>query len=109
MENKSTLPQLLAWQIMIVVNSAVILYVIRTFNNYSLVYFLPRTLIWGIIGLVLFVGYMLIQAIIGFSIHNLNDGNGAWAVVLLLAGFVSPLYIIPAVWALIMKYVFKKG
>lgn len=102
MRNKSTLPQLLAWQIMIIVNGAVIFDVIRIFNNYSLIYFLPRNLFWGIAGLILFVGYFLIQVIIGFSIKKLHDG--LWAFVLLVAGIVSPLYLIPAIWALALNF-----
>ncbi|APX71387.1 hypothetical protein M5C72_11560 [Companilactobacillus allii] len=108
MKNKNTLPQLLAWQIMIIVNGAVIFDIIRIFNNYSMIYYLPRTPFLMIAGLVLVVGYIAIQVVIGLAIKRMHDGSGLWSFILLLAGIVSPLYLIPAIWALITNFLGQK-
>ncbi len=87
---------------MIVTNAAAILTVIHTYQNSALLALTSRSLIMSALGLVIFVGYSILQLLIYFSLVRLD---GSWAVILLLIGIWSHLYLIPAIWALVTNYI----
>ncbi|WP_125565304.1 hypothetical protein [Companilactobacillus insicii] len=101
---KYSLPQLLGFAIMIITNGAAILTVVHTYQNSPLLALTSRSLIMSAIGLVMFVGYSLIQLLIYFSIKKLNQNGYVWSIILILVGFWNYLYFIPAVWTLILDF-----
>lgn len=105
MTKKYSIPQLIGFAIMIITNGAAILTVLHMFQNSALLVMTSRSLIMSAIGLVIFVGYSLLQLLTYFSIVKLDQNDGGWAVVLLLVGLINHLYWIPAIWSLVVKYV----